>query len=367
MSNENKDENIDPVVAEYLTEKNTAKDYGLIGNFFQKNFDFIKKIATSNEPILIFGDTGVGKDVLARAIHLLSPRNQENFGVVNLFATTDSLLESELFGHKKGAFTGAIKDRGGIVRASEGGTLFLDEIGDIPLGFQAKILRMVELGEIQPLGSDKTEKVDIRIIAATNQNLEKMVAQRKFREDLFYRLNIFNFYIPPLKNRKQDIYDLILYFVDDYLNNNANSAKPTGSELNYAFNKFSSLPLKGNVRELRAYVIRWLTFQGIKSIDQIIGQANGFQQPKPSAEINFEKSQETKPKQPFENPKDLDSMKLEMERLNKDTKELEKRMVNLAVEKTRLVNGRVNLKAAAELIGKSDKFVYNRYKEKEAK
>lgn len=366
MSNENKDENIDSVVAEYLTEKNTAKDYGLIGSFFQKNFGFIKKIATSNEPILISGDTGVGKDVLARAIHLLSPRNQENFGVVNLFATTDSLLESELFGHKKGAFTGATKDRGGIVKASEGGTLFLDEIGDIPLGFQAKILRMVELGEIQPLGSDKTENVDIRIIAATNQNLEKMVAQRKFREDLFYRLNIFNFRIPPLKDkdREDDIYDLILHFTDEYLGNNANAVKPFGSELSYAFAKFSSLPLSGNVRELRAYVIRWLTLQGIKTIDQIIGQANGFQQPKPSAEINFEENQETKPKQPFEDSEDLDSMKLGMERLNKDIKELEKRMVNLAVEETRLANGRVNFKAAAELIGKSDKFVSNRFEKK---
>lgn len=370
MSDENYEDknNVDTVVAEYSAEEDTVKDYGLIGSFFQKNFEFIKKIARSNEPILITGDTGTGKDVLAKAIHLLSNRSDNKFNVVNLFATTDSLIESELFGHEKGAFTGAVKKRPGIVRVSEGGTLFLDEIGDIPLGFQIKILRLVENKEIQPVGSDKTENIDIRIIVATNQNLEEMVKQRKFREDLFYRLNIFNFHIPPLKERRNDIYDFILHFMSEYLDNNANASKPSGSELKYAFEKFSSLPLRGNVRELRAYVVRWLAFQGIKTIDQILEDANGFQQLNPSkkkkiVEADIKKSLKINPPEQSEHSKNSDFMELKAGNLNEVVKELEKKMIRLAIEKTRTKSERMNIKGAARLLGIGHKVIYDRFKD----
>jgi transcriptional regulator with PAS, ATPase and Fis domain len=162
-------------------------------------------VAATDATILIEGSTGTGKDLLAKVIHSVSRRAHHPFVKVNCAAIPDNLLESEMFGYVKGAFTGAQRDKPGRFNEADGGTIFLDEIGDLPLALQAKLLRVLEDREFYPLGSRHTQKVDVRIISASNQNLEKRVAERLFREDLFYRLNVFRIEVPDLKDRSNDL------------------------------------------------------------------------------------------------------------------------------------------------------------------
>jgi DNA-binding NtrC family response regulator len=161
--------------------------------------------ATSNIPILVTGDTGVGKELLARAIHRSSRRAKGPFVAINMLALSPTLFESEFFGHAKGAFTGADRDKAGFLAQAKGGTLFLDEIGDLSMEIQGKLLRILQEGEFVPVGKTRPEKADVRFVAATNQDLDKLVQQRKFRKDLFYRLQFAHLLIPPLKERKGDI------------------------------------------------------------------------------------------------------------------------------------------------------------------
>lgn len=162
----------------------------------QKVFQLIKQVANTNSNVIIYGKSGTGKELVARAIHYNSPRKDKPFIAVNCSAIPESLLESELFGHEKGAFTGAISSRKGLFEEANGGTIFLDEIGDMSLAMQAKLLRVLEEKEIRAVGSDKPKKVDVRVIAATHKNLEKAVKEGTFREDLFYRLNVIPIYLP---------------------------------------------------------------------------------------------------------------------------------------------------------------------------
>lgn len=170
-------------------------------------------VAQSDVSVLIIGQSGTGKEIVAQAIHNASPRHEKPFIAINCGALPEQLLESELFGHARGAFTGAVSNREGLFQAAEGGTLFLDEIGDMPLTLQAKLLRAIESREIQPVGASHPVPVDIRIISATNQNLEQFIAEGKFREDLFYRLNVIPLRLPPLRERQDDIELLIHYFL----------------------------------------------------------------------------------------------------------------------------------------------------------
>jgi two-component system response regulator AtoC len=213
----------------------------------------IARATLSTSTVLIHGESGTGKELVARAIHSNSDRKSKNFVAVNCGALTETLLESELFGHVKGAFTGAQGDKKGLFEEANGGTLFLDEIGDISMGLQVKLLRVLQESEIKPVGSNTQVKVNVRIIAATHRNLDQLVEQARFREDLFYRLKVIEVEIPPLRERKEDIAELSTVFLKKYsskLKKNINeiSKEALQSLFNYEW--------PGNVRELEHQIER---------------------------------------------------------------------------------------------------------------
>ncbi|MFH0980140.1 MAG: sigma-54 dependent transcriptional regulator [Planctomycetota bacterium] len=227
---------------------------GLIGqsSALAKEIKRVQKVARSKSTVLIIGETGTGKELIATAIHQQSPRAGKPFQVVNCAALSESLLESELFGHVKGAFTGAIADKKGILEASDGGTLFLDEIGDMPLAMQAKLLRTLESGEIQPVGSHAARRVDVRFVAATHRNLPEAVQQGRFREDLLYRLHAQGaIRLPPLRERREDIPLLVHHFIEEAARENEVHVEGISFE---ALRKLTNYSWPGNVRELRNVV-----------------------------------------------------------------------------------------------------------------
>ena len=185
----------------------------------QDLFGIIESLAITDVSVLIQGETGTGKELIAKAIHYNSPRKAGRFIAVNCGAITETLLESELFGHEKGAFTGAITQRKGIFEAADGGTLFLDEIGEISASTQVKLLRVLQESEFQRVGGSDPIRVNIRIVAATNQNLEDLVKAGRFRQDLFYRLNVFPITVPPLRERIEDIPLLAAHFIEKFNKN----------------------------------------------------------------------------------------------------------------------------------------------------
>tara|TARA_B100000614_G_scaffold119875_1_gene107417 strand:+ start:673 stop:2034 length:1362 start_codon:yes stop_codon:yes gene_type:complete len=212
-----------------------------------------KITAQSDANILITGESGTGKEIFARAIHKTSGRNDRMMVIVNCAALTETLLESELFGHEKGAFTGADKRRDGMFKKADKGTIFLDEIGEMPLSMQVKLLRTIQEKEVQSVGSDKTESVDVRIIAATNRDLAEEVNQKRFREDLFYRLNVMNLEIPPLREREGDVPKLAQHFLLKFSQKNRKEVKgftPT------AMDALARYSWPGNVRELENSIER---------------------------------------------------------------------------------------------------------------
>ncbi|MEO7094030.1 MAG: sigma-54 dependent transcriptional regulator [Polyangiales bacterium] len=176
----------------------------------------IVKIAPTDATVLITGESGTGKELVARAIHANSKRAQRPFVPVNCAAITETLLESELFGHARGAFTGAVSARKGLFEEAEGGTFFFDEIAETPMSFQAKLLRVIQEGEVRRVGENKAVKVDVRIIAATNQDLLQSIAEKRFRQDLYYRLNVARFVLPPLRDRREDVPLLADFFIDKF-------------------------------------------------------------------------------------------------------------------------------------------------------
>jgi len=219
----------------------------------QSLFDMIEKVAESTATILIQGESGTGKELAARAIHQLSGRNSKNFVPVNCAAIPDDLLESELFGHVKGSFTGAYANRAGRFEMADKGTLFLDEIGDMKANLQVKLLRVLQNKEFEPVGSTRSQKVDVRIIAATNKNLEELVANKDFREDLYYRLSVIPITIPPLRERRDDIPLLIHNFLTRFNSDKRHTVKGFSRE---TLGILCSYDWPGNVRELENLVER---------------------------------------------------------------------------------------------------------------
>jgi len=211
-----------------------------------------RRVAASDASVCIFGQSGTGKELLARAIHRASPRSGAPFVAVNCGAIPEGLLESELFGHKKGSFTGAVSDRRGLFQAAQGGTLFLDEVGDMPLPLQVKLLRALEERKVRPVGSHESHDVDVRVIAATHRNLEQMVQGGKFREDLFYRLNVISIRVPPLRERTDDIPLLVQHFIEKH--GQGRRAKVSAGALG-CLRRFA---WPGNVRQLENEIRRAL-------------------------------------------------------------------------------------------------------------
>jgi len=209
--------------------------------------------ASSRTSVLIEGESGTGKELIVRAIHYASPRKDKPLVVVNCAAISENLIESELFGHEKGAFTGALQTRLGRLEEADGGTLFLDEVGDIPLSAQVKLLRFLQFGEFQRVGSNETRKVDVRLIAATNRNLREMIKEGTFREDFYYRLNVINIYVPPLRKRKEDIPLLIDHFIKKFAEENRKSIQGISRE---AMDLLMKYDYPGNVRELENMIER---------------------------------------------------------------------------------------------------------------
>jgi len=217
----------------------------------QEVFDTVKQIAPTRATVLIEGESGTGKELIAHAIHNLSNRNRSKFIAVHCAALSDQLLESELFGHEKGAFTGASERRAGRFEQANGGTLFLDEIGEIDANTQVKILRALDPGVFERVGGNQTIKTDVRLIAATNKSLAKLVRDGKFRDDLFYRLNVVNITMPSLRDRKEDIPLLVAAFLKSFARENE---KPVRDLTADAIQAILAYDWPGNVRELRTAV-----------------------------------------------------------------------------------------------------------------
>ena len=216
-------------------------------------YELIEKVAPTPSSVLITGESGTGKELVAKAIHMNSPRHDKAFITVNCAALAENLLESELFGHEKGAFTGAVAMRKGRFELADGGTLFLDEIGEIPLSLQAKLLRALQEKSFERVGGSKTLTVDVRIISATNKELKEEVDQGRFREDLYYRLNVIHVQLPPLRERMDDIPILVEYFIRTV---SERLAKPGLSISPDALRLLVTLPWEGNVRELENTIER---------------------------------------------------------------------------------------------------------------
>ena len=225
----------------------------------------IKKVAPTNGRVLIIGESGTGKELVAKEIHRLSERSNRNLVKINCAAIPENLIESELFGHEKGAFTGAIKTRKGVFERAHNATLFLDEVGELDLGVQAKLLRVLQSGELSRVGSEQTIKVDVRLITATNRNLEEMVKNNDFREDLYYRLNVVCLQVSPLRERKTDIPILAEAFLRE------SCEEHSLGDLQFsdaALKQLMECPWQGNVRELKNYIER----AAILSEDQVINE-----------------------------------------------------------------------------------------------
>ena len=304
---------------EELRRRTLPKDIVCESPAMKKAMELAEKVAPLEKTtVLITGESGVGKEVIARYIHSISPRSRGRFIAINCAAIPQNLIESELFGYEKGAFTGATSRKKGVFEAADGGTLFLDEVGELPAEAQAKLLRVLQEKKIQRIGGVKEIPVDVRIIAATNKNLQELVEKGLFREDLFYRLNVFPIHIPPLRERKEDIPALVRLFVE-----RITEKKVEGNVLTAgALKLLEEYSWPGNVRELANAVERALIL-------------SGGTLPLTAEHFSFLKSEKTYEKKCFELPPEGISLE-----------ELEKELIRQALERTK-----GNKSAAARLLG----------------
>lgn len=288
------------------------------------------RVAQAKTTVLIRGESGTGKELIAKAIHFTSNRKDKPFITVNVASLSENLIESELFGHEKGSFTGAINSRIGKFEEANGGTIFIDEVGDIPLSIQVKLLWTIQFGEYQRIGSNAINFTDVRIIAATHRNLEEMIQNKEFREDLFYRLNVVTITLPPLRQRKDDIPLLINYFLDKYNKENNKSIKGFSKE---AIDQLIKYDFPGNIRELENIVERAV----VLARDEYIT--------KDDLPLNLSQSNFNKTFDPF-NLDDQYETKMKL---------FEKAMINEALSRT---NG--NKSAAARILGISERHLRSR-------
>lgn len=297
---------------EQLEEK--YKDLKIIGESkeIQEVLSTVSRVAKTDSTVLVRGESGTGKELVARAVHSLSERASQKFISLSCAAIPETLLESELFGYEKGAFTGATRRKEGRFELADSGTLFLDEIGDLSLETQVKLLRVVETQEFERLGGNETIKVNVRIISATNQDLEQKIKEKSFREDLYYRLNVVSIFIPPLRERKEDILPLVEHFIQKY---NQKTGKKIQGITRDAKDILLSHPWPGNIRELENVIERAIVLSRGEAIDK-----------QDLAYLSFQKADQI--------PSDL------------SLKELEKSQILKVLEKT---GG--NLTQAAELLG----------------
>ncbi len=252
----------DLIIENRVLRKELQRDFdfeNIVGKSkaISKIFEMIEAVSDTESTVLITGNSGTGKELVAKAVHYNSIRKNKPFIVVNCGAISDNLIESELFGHKKGAFTGAISDKEGYMKAAEGGTLFLDEIGDMPLNLQVKLLRAIQEKEYTPVGTSQTLPVNVRFVASTNKDLQEEVNKGNFREDLFYRLNVVDIHIPSLKEREEDIPLLADHFLDKYRKEMNKSIKGISNE---AMRALLNHEWKGEVRELENTIERAVIF-----------------------------------------------------------------------------------------------------------
>jgi len=240
--------------------------HGILGNSveMQELIDVVQQVAPTDITVLITGESGVGKEIIARAIHASSKRSEEPLVTVNCGAIPEGLIESELFGHEKGSFTSAVETRKGYFEIADGGTMFLDEIGEMPLATQVKLLRVLENGEFMRIGSSTPRKSDVRVIAATNKNLEFEVQQKRFRPDLYFRLRSVNIWIPPLRERREDIPALIDHFGQEYAQKNGVSFQGFTDEARELLVQYR---WSGNVRELRNTIESMIVLENGKRIE----------------------------------------------------------------------------------------------------
>jgi len=241
-----------------VLKQQLQQKFNFNGIFYQSSameevINLVARVAPSRTTVLVLGESGTGKELIARTIHYASPRKDRPCIVVNVAALSESLLESELFGHERGAFTGANQQRIGCFEQADGGTLFIDEVGDIPLPIQAKLLRAIQFGQIQRLGGNKTISIDVRIVAATNRDIEEMVKKGEFREDLYYRLNVVTIRLPALRRRKTDIPLLVEKFIGKFSRENQKKIKGITRE---AIDQLMKYDFRGNVRELENIIER---------------------------------------------------------------------------------------------------------------
>ncbi len=234
----------------------------------QSIYALLEKISSSESSVLIQGENGTGKELVAKAVHFYSPRKEKMFLAVNCSAFNDNLLDSELFGHVKGSFTGAVKDKMGLFETANGGTLFLDEIGDTSLSMQVKLLRVLQEGTYLPVGASSPKRVDVRIVAATNKNLKEMMAKGEFREDLYYRINVINVNLPALRERHEDVPLLMDYFLKKRCDESGKALKTFAKK---CLEKMLDYPWPGNVRELENEVERLVVLSGD---EKMIGSEN---------------------------------------------------------------------------------------------
>jgi transcriptional regulator with PAS, ATPase and Fis domain len=363
-----------------LNREEFKKKHGIIGVSHEINdlVDVVIQVANSDITILVYGESGVGKEVFARAIHNSSKRANKDLISVNCGAIPMGILESELFGHKKGAFTGAVDGRKGYFEIADGGTLFLDEIGEMPLTTQVKLLRAIEFKEFMRIGAETVTKVDVRIIAATNKDLQERVDTGRFREDLYFRLKAVSLQIPSLRKRKEDIVELANFFLKNYAeSNNINQPKITRDALELLQN----YDWPGNVRELKNSIETAIALNksGILDIDSfdslfVEKQESGYSRNLP---VFLRKSPEDADRELlyralFEIKKDLielkdlvihnnqvvQSKKDDSKRETLSLDELEKITIKAALDKTR-----GNKRKASKLLNISERTLYRKIKE----